>query len=95
MTEFGVAAGDIKVFTRRNDREYFSSDFENFLSKNWEHSPCKKWTRTEMYANDGVLYFTKRIIFSTHYCDINCPVVMKKFLSLSLLHGCGSSLFIR
>ena len=34
-----------------------------------------------MYANDGVLYFTKHIIFGTHYCDINCPVIMKKFCS--------------
>ena len=34
-----------------------------------------------MYANDGVLYFAKRIIFGTHYCDINCPFIMKKFCS--------------
>ena len=34
-----------------------------------------------MYANYGVLYFAKRIIIGTHYCDINCPVVMKNFSS--------------
>ena len=35
--EFGVAAADIKVLNRGNDREYFSSYFENILSKYWEH----------------------------------------------------------
>ena len=35
--EFGVATADIKVFNRGNDREYFSSYFENFLTKYWEH----------------------------------------------------------
>ena len=35
--EFGVAAADIKVLNRGNDREYFSSYFENFLSKYREH----------------------------------------------------------
>ena len=34
-----------------------------------------------MHANHGVLYLAKRIIFGTHYCDINCPVIMKKFCS--------------
>ena len=34
-----------------------------------------------MYANHGVLYLAKRIIFGTHYCDINCPVIMKRFCS--------------
>ena len=77
--EFGVAAADIKVLNRGNDREYFSSNFEKFLSKYWEHPPCEQWTSIEMYANDEVLYFVKRIIFGTHYCDINCPVIMKKF----------------
>ena len=38
-------------------------------------------TRIEMYANNGVLYFAKCIIFGMHYCDINCPVIMKKFCS--------------
>ena len=79
LKEFGVAAADIKVLNRGNDREYFSSDFEKFLSKYWERSPCKQWRRIEMYANDGVLYFAKRINFGMHYCDINCPVIMKKF----------------
>ena len=77
--EFGVAAADIKVLNRGNDREYISSNFEKILSKYWEHSPCEQWTSIEMYANDEVLYFAKRIIFGTHYCDINCPVIMKKF----------------
>ena len=40
--EFGVAAADIKVLNRGNDREYFSSDFEKNLSKYWEHSPCEQ-----------------------------------------------------
>ena len=81
MKEFGVAAADIKVLNRANNREYFSSNFEKILSKYWEHSPCEQWTRIEMYANDGVLYLAKRIIFGTHYCDINCPAIMKKFCS--------------
>ena len=34
-----------------------------------------------MFANNRVLYFAKRIIFGTHFCDINCPVIMKKFCS--------------
>ena len=79
--EFGVAAADIKVVNRGKNREYFSSDFEKILSKHWEHSPSEQLTRIEMYANDGVLYFAKRTIFDTHYCDINCPVIMKKFRS--------------
>ena len=28
-----------------------------------------------MYANDGVLYFAKRIMFGMHYCEF----IMKKF----------------
>ena len=32
-----------------------------------------------MNGNNGVLYFAKCIIFCTHYCDNNCPTVMKKF----------------
>ena len=35
--EFGVATADIKVLNRGNDREYFSSYFEKFLTKYWEH----------------------------------------------------------
>ena len=77
----GVAAAEIEVLNRGNDREYFSSGFEKILSKYWEHSPCEQWARIEMYANYGVLYFAKRIIIGTHYCDINCPVVMKNFSS--------------
>ena len=34
-----------------------------------------------MYANDGALYLAKHIILGMHYCDINCPVIMKKFCS--------------
>ena len=79
--EFGVATTDIKVLNRGNNREYFFSDFEKVLSKYWEHSPCEQWTRIEMYANDGALYFAKHIIFGTHYCDINCPVIIKEFRS--------------
>ena len=41
--EFGVAAADIKVLNRGNDREYFSSNNEKILSKYWEHSPCEQW----------------------------------------------------
>ena len=78
--EFGVAAEDIKVVNRGRDREYFSSDFEKILSKHWEHSPSEQWARIEMYAKDGVLYFAKRTIFDTH-CDINCPLIIKKFRS--------------
>lgn len=81
LHEFGIAAAEVKLISKGNDREYFSSDFENILSKYWEHSPCEQWTRIEMYANGGVLYFAKRIIFGAHYCVINCPVIMKKFCS--------------
>ena len=81
LKEFEVAAADIKLFDRRNDRVYFSSNFEKLLSKYQEHSLCEQWTRTEMFANNRVLYFAKRIIFGKHFCDINCPVIMKKFCS--------------
>ena len=36
-----------------------------------------------MCANDGVFYFAKRINFGTHYCDINCPVIMKKLCNVA------------
>ena len=40
--EFGIAALDIKVLNRGNNREYFSSNFEKILSKYWERSPCEQ-----------------------------------------------------
>ena len=45
-------------------------------------SPCKDWVRIEIRANDGVLWFAKRIVFGTHYCGINCSIILKKFDTL-------------
>ena len=45
-------------------------------------SPCKHWARIEIRANDGVLWFGKRIAFGTHYCGINCSIISKKFDTL-------------
>ena len=60
--ECGIAAVDIKVLNRRNDREYFSSDFEKILSKHWEHSPCKQWTRVKCMLTTEFSFY-KRYYF--------------------------------
>ena len=82
LEEFGIAAMDIKFIIRGNDREYFSSDFEKILNKFWDHSPCEHWTRIEIRFNDGVLWFAKHIVFSLHYCGINCSIISEKFDTL-------------
>ena len=72
--EFGVAAADIKVLNRK----WYGIFFQWFW-KNLEQvlGAFSLWTMTriEMYANNGVLYFPKCIIFVMHCCDINCPVM--------------------
>ena len=79
LHEFGIAAADVKHMTKGNDREYFSSDFERILSKFWVQPPCAHWTRIEIYAMNNVLWFTKRVIFGTHFCDISCAKISKKY----------------
>ena len=54
-------------------------------------SPCKHWARIEIRANDGVLWFAKRIAFGTHYCGINCSIISKKF---DTLHNAALNLVV-
>ena len=79
LHEFGIAAVDIKFISKGNEREYFSSDFETILSKFWVHSPCAHWTRIVIYAMYGVLWFAKRPVFDTHFCEISCVKISKKY----------------
>ena len=46
--EFGVAASDVKLIYKRNDKDYFSTDFERILRKYWESSPWQHWKRIEI-----------------------------------------------
>ena len=41
LHKFEITAADIKLISKGNDREYFSSNFQMILSKLWEQSPCK------------------------------------------------------
>ena len=50
LHEFGIEAADIKLISKGNDREYFSSNFERILSKFSVHSPCVHCTRIGIQA---------------------------------------------
>ena len=55
--EFGLAACDIKLVYKGNDKDYFSSDFERILTKCCESSPCQHWARIEIPPSDSILWF--------------------------------------
>ena len=67
LNEFGIAASDVKLLYKGNDKDYFASNFEKCLIKLWEHFPCEHWTRIEIYVMDSVLWFAKRVVFGPHF----------------------------
>ena len=79
QNELGIAASDVMVVYKGNDKDYFASDFEKCLSKFWEQSPCKHWTRIEIYVMDGVLWFAKRVVYGPHFCCVKFIKLSKKF----------------
>ena len=95
LHKFGIPAADIKVITKGNERENFPSNFERVLSKFWVPLPCANWTRIEIYAMDGILWFAKRVIFVTHFYDIPCAKISKKYDSENNLFMETEYLYLR
>lgn len=95
LHKFGIPAADVKVITIGKERENFPSNFERVLSKFWVHLPCANWTRIEIYAMDGILRFAKRVIFVTHFCDIPCAKISKKYDSENNLFMESEYLYLR
>ena len=77
-TKFEITVTDIKLISKGNHRDYFSSDYERIFSKFWEQHLCNHWTRIEIYVIDGTIWFAKPVIFGAYYSDVKCSTVSKR-----------------
>ena len=82
--EFGFAAADIKVLN------LFPSILKKFWASTGDIRPADNGPELKCMLTTEFSILQNVLFFGTHYCDINCLFVMKKFS----WHGCGSSLFI-
>ena len=73
-SRIGIASNDPKLLFKGNYNNFFKGSLEKIINENWATSPCKDWTRTDMFISD-VFYFAIYYFSAIYFCDHDCVIL--------------------